>query len=76
MLCENLRFGRGEQAIEAAQHSQRQDNLAVLIALVRPSQQVADAPDEVGELGMGFGTHCIQQIISVSEVGERGFAPL
>ncbi|MDO8793927.1 MAG: DUF302 domain-containing protein [Vicinamibacterales bacterium] len=30
---------------------------AVLVLLVRSAEQVADAPDEVGELGFDFGGH-------------------
>ena len=54
VLREHPRLGGGEQAIEASQHRQRQDDLAVLVALVRPAEQVADAPDEAGEPGVGF----------------------
>ena len=50
-------LGRRENAVEPAQHRQRQDDLAILIPLVRPPEQVADAPDEGRELGMGFGVH-------------------
>ena len=57
VLRQHLRLGRREQAVEAAQHRQRQDDLAVFVPLVRTAEQVADAPDEVGELGVGFGVH-------------------
>ena len=53
VLCEHRGLGRREEAIEAAQHGQRQDDLAVFVPLVRPPEQVADAPDEVGELRVG-----------------------
>ena len=52
---EDLGLGRRQQAVETAQHRQGQDDLAVLVALVGPAQQVADAPDEVGELGVAIG---------------------
>ena len=48
-----------QSAVEAPQDRQGEDDLAVLVSFVRATEQVADAPDEVGELGMGFGTHCI-----------------
>ena len=54
---EDLRLGGGEQAIEAAQHRQREDDLAILVALVGAAEQVADAPDEGRELGVGIGGH-------------------
>lgn len=34
-------------------------HLAVFVALVGPPEQVADAPDEARELGMGFGVHAL-----------------
>ena len=57
VFFEHLRLGRREQAIEPPQHRQRQNDLAILVPLVRSAEQVADAPDEVGELGMGFRAH-------------------
>ena len=54
---EDLRLGAGEQAIEAPQHRQREDDLAILVALVGAAEQVADAPDEGRELGVGIGAH-------------------
>ena len=57
VLREDLGLGRREQTVEAAQNRQRQNDLAVLVALVGPAQQVADAPDEVGELRMGISVH-------------------
>ena len=56
--CGHPRPGGGGQAVEAPQHRHRQDGLAVLVALVRPAEQVADAPDEAGEPGVGFGAQC------------------
>ena len=55
MLGKDPGLGRREEAVEAAQHRQRQDDLAVLVPLVWAAEQVADAPDEVGELGVGLG---------------------
>ena len=54
---ENVILRRGQHAIEAPQHGQRQDDLAVLVALVGPAQQVADGPDEVDKLGVRLGVH-------------------
>ena len=54
---EDARLRGGEQAVEAPQHGQRQDDLAVLVALVRPPEQVADAPEEAGEPGMRLLGH-------------------
>ena len=36
-----------QNAVETSKHRQRQDDLPVLVALVRASQQVAYLPDEV-----------------------------
>ena len=55
MLGKDAGLGRREQAVEAPQHRQWQDDLAVLVPLIWPAEQVADAPDEVGELGVGLG---------------------
>ena len=49
VFVEDPRFCWREQAIEAPQHGQRQDHLAVFVALVRAAEQVADAPDEIRE---------------------------
>ena len=57
MFLQHRGLGRRQQAVEAAQHGERQDDLAVLVALVGAAEQIADAPDEAGELGMGFGGH-------------------
>ena len=48
VCVEHRLFRVGENAVEAAQHRQRQDDLAVLVTLVRTTQQVADPPDEPG----------------------------
>ena len=39
---------------------ERQDDLAILVPLVGAAQQIADAPDEAGDLGMGFSSHVLQ----------------
>lgn len=48
---------RRKDAIEATKHGKRQDDLTIFVALVRSPEQVADAPDEIGKLGMRFGVH-------------------
>ena len=45
---EHLGLGRLQHAVEAPQHSERQDDLAVPRLLVVPPQQVGDRPDEGG----------------------------
>ena len=57
--------GRLQQALEAAQHRQREDDLAVLVALVGAAQQVADGPDKTGQLGVGFSVHFILTVPSL-----------
>ena len=49
-------FGLGgcEQAVKPPQHCEGQDHLSVFIALVWSTEEIADAPDEAGELGVGF----------------------
>jgi hypothetical protein len=37
----------------------RQDDLAILVPLVGAAEQVADAPDEVGDLEMSFSGHAL-----------------
>jgi hypothetical protein len=54
---EHLGLGRRQEAVEPAQHRQRENDLAVFVAFVRAAKQAADAPNEVGELGMGLGEH-------------------
>ena len=52
---EDLGFGGLEDAVEAAQHDERQDDAAVLGLLVVAAQQVGDRPDEAGVVAMGTG---------------------
>ena len=49
----------GEHAVEAPEHGEGEDDLAVLVALVGPSEQVADAPDERRQLGVRPGVHVL-----------------
>lgn len=39
-------LGGREQAVEAPEHGEREDDLAVLVALAGATQEVADAPDK------------------------------
>ena len=57
MFLEHGGLGRCQDAIEATEDGERKDDFAILISLVRPAEQVADAPDETGDLGMSFGGH-------------------
>ena len=45
-------LGRRENAVEPAQHRQRQDDLAILVSLAGATEQIADASDEAGDGGM------------------------
>jgi len=49
LLREDLRLGRRQHAIEAAQHGEGQDDAAVFGRLVVASQQISDGPNEGGE---------------------------
>jgi hypothetical protein len=51
------RFRRRENGIKPAQDGEWQDDLAVFVSLVGASEQITDAPDEVGDLGVRFGGH-------------------
>src|ERR1017187_8535543 len=44
---QDLRLGRGEYAVETAQHRHGQHHPLVLRRAVRPAQQVGDVPNEV-----------------------------
>ena len=57
MLRQHGGLGGSENAIEAPQDGERQDHAAIFIPLVRTAEQIADAPDEVGDLRVGFGGH-------------------
>jgi hypothetical protein len=49
VFLENPRLGRRKQAIEAPQHGQRQDHLAVLVPLIRAAELPLDAERRIGE---------------------------
>jgi hypothetical protein len=57
VLLQNLGFCGCEDTIEAPHHGQRQYHLAVLVSFVRSSKEVADAPDEGGELLVRLYSH-------------------
>lgn len=50
-------LGGRKNAVESPEHRQRQNDLAVLVPLVRTPEQVADAPDEISHLRVGFRRH-------------------
>ena len=54
-----LRLGGFEDALEPPQEGERQNDLAVVGALVVTAQEVGDIPDEVGEFGEGHGVSCV-----------------
>jgi hypothetical protein len=60
MLLQNLGFRGSENTIEASQHRERQNHLAVLISFVVSSKEVADAPNEIGELLVRLDSHGAQ----------------
>ncbi len=51
---DHLALGGGEDRVEAAQDRERQDDVAVLVGLVRAAKQVRDVPDQAG-VGGGHG---------------------
>ena len=53
---EHRLLGRLQHAVQAAQHGQRQDDLAVLGLLVVAPQQVGDRPDERGVVAHVLGS--------------------
>ena len=57
VFFQHLRFGWREDAIEAAQDGEREDDLAVFVPLVRAAEEIADAPDEAGDLRVSFSGH-------------------
>lgn len=44
-------------------HGEGQDDLAILVPLVGAAKQVADAPDEAGDLGVSLGGHGVVGLI-------------
>ncbi len=59
VLFQHRGLRRREDAIESAQDRQRQDDLAIFVPFVRAAEQIADAPDEVGDLRVGFSGHSV-----------------
>ncbi len=57
VLGEDRSLCRREDAVEPPQDGKRQDDLAVFVPFVGAAQEIADAPDEAGDLGVGFGRH-------------------
>ena len=57
VLLQNLSFRGRKNAIETPQHRERQYHFAVLVSLVRPSEEVADIPDKRGELLVRLNSH-------------------
>lgn len=50
-------FAGCQQAIEAPQYGQRKNDFAVFVTFIRTAQQVADAPNKIGQLAVGFAVH-------------------
>ena len=50
VLGQDLRLGRREDAVKAAQDGYRQHHALVLRRAIRAAQQVGDLPDQVGEV--------------------------
>jgi hypothetical protein len=69
VLFEDPGLGWRQDAIKPAQDSERQDDLAVLVALVRTAEEVTNAPDKVGELCMGFSGHRNVKLLGVHQIG-------
>jgi hypothetical protein len=64
-------------AIELSQDGEREDDLAILVPLVGATEQIADAPDEAGDLKVGFRGHggrWSMQTDAGPEVGRKGAA--
>jgi hypothetical protein len=59
MLFQHHRLGGSKNAIKSTQDREWQDDLAVLVALVWATEQVADAPNKAGDLGVCFGRHFV-----------------
>ena len=54
MLVQHGLLGWLEDAVQAADHGQRQDHLAVLGLLVVAAEEIGDAPDEGRVVADGF----------------------
>lgn len=62
-LVEHSLLRGREQAVESPEDGHRQNDLAVFVPLVRPAEQVADAPDEVGDLAVGQRRHACDRAL-------------
>src|SRR5690606_1510544 len=51
-LLEDGSLRRFQDAVESAEHGEREDNLAVLMGFVVTAEEVGDGPDERGEVGL------------------------
>jgi hypothetical protein len=51
-LGQHGNFGCFQDAIETAQHRERQDDLAIFGLLVIAAQEISDGPDEGGKIGV------------------------
>ncbi len=56
--------------IEAAQDGEREDDLAILVPLVRAAKEIADAPNDAGDLGMIFSGHGMRCLIQTDAAPE------
>jgi hypothetical protein len=54
---QDLFFGGSQQAIEAPQDRERQNDFTVFVPFVGAAEEIADAPNKIGELGMDFNGH-------------------
>jgi hypothetical protein len=76
LLREHLLLRGLEHAVEAPEHRERQDHLAVLGLLVVAPEKVGDAPDERGEVRFGHGADRGRAYSDVDMDGARsGRAP-
>ena len=57
VFLQHLGLRRRENAIESPEDSEREDDLAILVPLVWPTEQIADAPNKTRELRMRFRRH-------------------
>ena len=62
MFLQRRRLGRRKDAIEPPQDGERQDDLAILISLVGAAEQIANAPNEAGDLRVGFRSRGCQLV--------------
>jgi hypothetical protein len=62
VFFQHLRLRRHQDAIETPQNGERQDDFAILVPLVGAAEQVADAPDEAGDLRVAFSGHGLKAI--------------